>query len=61
MAESTKQGGKKNRKFGRNKEYCLRYKNEGTALKNKKRRMARHLREKRHANDSANRDRLANL
>jgi hypothetical protein len=42
-------GGKKNRKWGSNKAYCLRYKNEGRQEKNRARRIKRHL--KRHPND----------
>lgn len=35
--------GKKNRKFGNNKVYCTRYKNEGRQEKNRIRRIKRHI------------------
>lgn len=36
-------GGKKNRKYGRNKTVCERYSREGREEKNKARRLRRHL------------------
>jgi hypothetical protein len=35
--------GKKNRKHGRNKNACLRYRNEGRQERNAKRRLKRHM------------------
>lgn len=42
-------GGKKNRKYGRNKKWCTKYKLENRKEKNKLLRRLRHL--KRHPND----------
>lgn len=50
MAGIKAKGGKKNRKHGRNKKSCERYRLEGRAGKNKTRRLKRHA--KRHPNDS---------
>ena len=44
MAKATKKGGKKGRKYGRNKAWCLTYKTRGTEEKNRKRRMRSTLR-----------------
>lgn len=44
MAGTKKQGGKKQRKFGRNADYCKTYSMAGIEEKNRKRRMRRHLR-----------------
>lgn len=38
-----RKGGKKNRKYGRNKKFCERYRLEGRREKNRKIRLARHL------------------
>ena len=35
--------GKKNRKYGRNANFCLRYRNEDRRAKNKARRLRRHI------------------
>jgi hypothetical protein len=35
--------GKKNRKFGRNSNFCLRYRNEDRRAKNKARRVRKHV------------------
>jgi hypothetical protein len=44
MAEKiTRRGGKKNRKHGNNKLFCEKYEREGRRLKNKIRRMIRHI------------------
>jgi len=43
--------GKKNRKHGRNAVYCTRYRNEGRGLRNKKRKIRRHI--KRHPGDAS--------
>lgn len=44
-------GGKKNRKWASNKEYCARYLKEGRQEKNRERRILRHL--KKYPNDKA--------
>ena len=44
-------GGKKARKLGRNKKWCDGYKALNTQLKNKLRKIGRHLKEVRHSND----------
>lgn len=44
MAGNKAKGGKKNRKFGRNKASCERYRKEGRREKNKARKQARHQR-----------------
>jgi hypothetical protein len=49
MAEKHHKGGKKNRKHGRNKKWCERYRAENRRAKNKAKRLARHL--KHHPND----------
>lgn len=38
-----RRGGKKNRKHGRNKEFCDRYSREGRRERNKARKLTRHL------------------
>jgi len=43
-ASGKPKGGKKNRKHGRNKTGCERYRREGRREKNKARRLRRHLR-----------------
>lgn len=46
MAEKvTRRGGKKNRKFGNNKSFCEKYEREGRRLKNKIRKILRHLKQ----------------
>lgn len=44
MAQAVKKGGKKNRKFGKNLDYCKTYRAADLERRNKKRRMGRHLR-----------------
>lgn len=44
MAGTKAKGGKKNRKLGRNSVACKRYANEGRELKNRLRKMRKHLR-----------------
>lgn len=44
MEKKKAKSGKKNRKFGKNVSYCTTYKSLGFELKNKRRRMARHIR-----------------
>lgn len=44
MASPKKKGGKKGRKIGRNAEKCKAYRAAGRREKNKKRRLAKHLR-----------------
>lgn len=39
--KKARRGGKKNRKHGRNKDFCLRYRNEDRRAKNKARKAAR--------------------
>lgn len=39
------QSGNKNKKYGRNKAKCLRYTNNNTRVKNKLRKMMRHLKQ----------------
>ncbi len=43
MAGSGAKKGGKNRKYGRNKRFCDRYKIEGRETKNRARKMSRHL------------------
>lgn len=43
MAEKTRKGGKKNRKHGRNKVWCEGYRRRGQRLKNKAKRLRKHL------------------
>lgn len=43
MAGVKSKGGKKNRKWSRNKLFCAKYRTEGRQQKNKLRRIARHL------------------
>ena len=38
-----RRGGKKNRKFGRNKKFCTKYRANNTRGKNKVRKLVRHL------------------
>lgn len=45
-------GGKKARKLGRNKNWCASYRLSGTVLKNKRRKLRRHLKQERHAGDN---------
>lgn len=47
--KKARRGGKKNRKWGRNKKFCERYRAEGRREINKAARLARHL--KHHPND----------
>ena len=54
---STQSKGKKHRKFDRNKDYCTQYKTMGLQLKNKLRRMRRHL--KAHPKDTQTAVKLA--
>lgn len=42
MAKAKAKGGKKNRKYGRNKKWCERYRAEGRREKNKAAKQARH-------------------
>lgn len=44
MAKQVKKGGKKNRKLGRNDKYCQGYAAAGLELRNKRRKMRRHIR-----------------
>lgn len=46
MGATPKKGGKKNRKHGRNKKSCERYKLEGREAKNKARNVAREAKRK---------------
>lgn len=39
-----RKGGKKNRKHGRNKAFCVQYRADNREERNRKRRIARHLR-----------------
>lgn len=50
MAGAKAKGGKKGRKIGRNAKYCERYRIEGREIKNKRRRLRRHL--KRYPDDA---------
>jgi len=43
MAGTKAKGSKKNRKFGRHKAHCARYKAEGRREKNKARKIKKHL------------------
>ena len=49
MSDIVRRKGKKNRKHGRNKKFCERYRAEGRREKNKARKQARH--KKREANN----------
>lgn len=43
MSDKTRKGGKKNRKHGRNKAFCERYRAEGRRERNKERKRIRHM------------------
>jgi len=43
MKTAHKKGGKKNRKYGRNQNFCTSYKALATELRNKKRKLRRHM------------------
>jgi hypothetical protein len=59
MAEQVTRGGKKNRKFSRNKRKCERYRAEGRREKNKAARLRRHM--KAHKNDAVAKAALGRL
>lgn len=53
MGTANKKGGKKGRKYDRNKDWCNGYRLCNTELKNKLRAIRRHLKQPRHRNDKA--------
>ena len=59
MAGEKARGGRKNRKYGRNKKFCERYTIENTRIRNKRVKLKRHLR--RQPNDKQAATALQNL
>lgn len=59
MAGEKAKGGRKNRKYGRNVDFCKKYALEGRRAKNKRKKINRHL--KKHEGDTQAREALKAL